>query len=448
VRSFRDVQSEPVSQIPSRRPGPSLGRNVALNLVAQGLPMVAAVVAVPPVLAALGEARFGVLALAWTLVSFFGLLDLGVGRALTKLLAEREPGSGDARDLVGTALALALALGVVAGVALALAAPWLVQRVLAVPPELRAEAQRALGLLALALPAAVVGVTLRGVLEARQRFDLVTAVRAPMGVAMFAGPLLVVPFSSSLVAVVAVVVVVRVVALAGYLMAVARVEPWRTWPSSVHAARILRLGGWMTVSNVIAPLLLYLDRFVVASIVSLEAVTLYVTPFEVISRLSIIPLAVMGVVFPVFSRSLAGDPCEAHRLWRRSLVAVAGLLAPPALAVALLARPLLEMWLGADFAARAVAPAAILAVGMLVHGLTQPSFNLLQAAGRADVTARLHLVEAPLYLGYMWWLTARFGIVGTACAWLIRVGLSALALTLLAHFLVLNRRPRAAGEPP
>jgi O-antigen/teichoic acid export membrane protein len=418
---------------------------VGLNLLAQGLPVVAAVVAVPPVLAALGEARFGVLALAWTLVSFFGLLDLGVGRALTKLLAESEPRSEDARHLVGTALAMALLLGVLAGSALAVTAPALVLRVLAVPPELAGEAQSALRLLALALPAAVVGTSLRGVLEARQRFDLATAVRAPMGVAIFAGPLLVLPLSTSLVAVVLVVVVVRVVALIGYLLIVARIAPWQPRPSRPHAARILGLGGWMTVSNVIAPLLLYLDRFVVASLISLQAVTLYVTPFEVISRLSIIPMAVMGVAFPAFSRSLAEDPRQADRLWRHSLVAVAALLAVPVLGVVFLARPLLAAWLDPGFAARAAAPAAILAVGVLVHGLAQPSFNLLQAAGRAHVTARLHLLEAPFYIGYMWWLTARFGIVGTACAWLLRVSASAIVLTVLARILVLGR-PHPGGE--
>jgi O-antigen/teichoic acid export membrane protein len=94
--------------------------------------------------------------------------------------------------------------------------------------------------------------------------------------------------------------------------------------------------------------------------------------------------------------------------------------------------------------------AALLAVGALAHGLAQPSFNLLQAAGRADLTAKVHLIEMPLYATYLWWLTARFGIVGTASAWLLRVSLSAAVLAILARRAVLvpaTPGPQA-GESP
>jgi O-antigen/teichoic acid export membrane protein len=193
----------------------------------------------------------------------------------------------------------------------------------------------------------------------------------------------------------------------------------------------------MTVSNVVAPVLLYADRFVIANRVSLEAVTFYAAPFEIISRLSVFPVAIMGVVFPAFSHSLATDGDDARALYRRSTLAVACLTAPAAAVMVLLARPALTAWLGPAFAERSAGVAAILAVGVLVHALAQPPFNLLQAAGRPDVTARLHLLEAPLYLVYLLWLTGRFGITGTACAWLLRVSLSMVALRWLARRVVL-----------
>ena len=56
-----------------------LRRNVSLNLVGYGLPLVAALVAVPVLLDGLGPDRFGVVALAWTMVAVVGVLDLGTG---------------------------------------------------------------------------------------------------------------------------------------------------------------------------------------------------------------------------------------------------------------------------------------------------------------------------------------------------------------------------------
>jgi O-antigen/teichoic acid export membrane protein len=283
------------------------------------------------------------------------------------------------------------------------------------------------------------------VLEAHQRFDLVNGVRIPMGVILFAAPLMVVRYSDDLIPIVATLVAARGLALLAYLAMTRRCQPIRLATRVDLVRTILRLGGWMTVSNLVAPVLLYVDRFVVASVAGLAAVTYYATPFEVISRLSVAPLAVMGVLFPAMSSALVGGRDRARRLYSRSLALIAALLLPPVLAVAVFARPLLTAWLGADFAAHSHLVASLLALGALAHGLAQPSFNLIQAAGRADVTARLHLIEMPLYVLYLWWLTARFGIAGTAAAWLLRVSLSAVVLAALARLTVLARATAEEG---
>ena len=107
--------------------GARLRRNVGLNLAGYALPLLAAVVAVPVLLERLGPERFGLVALAWTVVGAVAVLDLGTSRAVTKLAAECL-GRAD-RDrlpaLTGTAAVLALAVGVGGGLALAAVAPWL-----------------------------------------------------------------------------------------------------------------------------------------------------------------------------------------------------------------------------------------------------------------------------------------------------------------------------------
>ena len=51
--------------------------------------MAVAVVAIPSLIRVLGVPRFGVLSLAWTVIGYFSLFDLGMGRALTKLVADK-----------------------------------------------------------------------------------------------------------------------------------------------------------------------------------------------------------------------------------------------------------------------------------------------------------------------------------------------------------------------
>ena len=65
--------------------------------------MAVAVVTIPALIGRLGTDRFGVLTLAWILLGYFSLFDLGLGRALTKMVAE-QLGLGQERDIPGLVL--------------------------------------------------------------------------------------------------------------------------------------------------------------------------------------------------------------------------------------------------------------------------------------------------------------------------------------------------------
>ena len=65
----------------------SIIRNTAYNVAGLGLPLLAALVCIPYLIAQLGAERFGILTLIWAVVSYFGIFDLGMARALTQRLA-------------------------------------------------------------------------------------------------------------------------------------------------------------------------------------------------------------------------------------------------------------------------------------------------------------------------------------------------------------------------
>lgn len=98
-----------------------------------------------------------------------------------------------------------------------------------------------------------------------------------------------------------------------------------------------------------------------------------------------------------------------------------------------LAQDGLKLWLGAEFAQHSYRVLQWLAVGVFLSGLAQVPFSLLQGVGRPDVTATLHLIELPIYLGLMWWLISKRGIEGAAIAWSARVSIDALFLFVLAR---------------
>src|SRR5262245_14937751 len=118
----------------------TIARNAVVNLLGHAAPLAAALFLVPPLVGGLGPERFGFLSLAWVLVGYFSLFDLGLGRALSRLVAERR---GSVREqelpaLSRSALALTFALGAAVGVALFAAAGPVCTQVLNLPAPLRA----------------------------------------------------------------------------------------------------------------------------------------------------------------------------------------------------------------------------------------------------------------------------------------------------------------------
>jgi O-antigen/teichoic acid export membrane protein len=427
------------SGLPGLR-GRLLARNAGFNLVGQVVPLLAALALIPLLLASLGTVRFGLLTIVWVFIGYFSLFDFGLGRALTKLVAERvgRPGAADLPGLVGTALGLMAALGAVGGLALAAAAPHLAGPLLGVPAEMQAEVLHSLYLLAAGVPVVILSVGCRGVLEAHQWFGWVNAVRIPLGVSMFAAPLLALAISPTLWAAVAALVMVRLAGLAAFALLC-----WRKVPQLKGGLRLGRawlrplvaFGGWMTVSNIVSPLMMYIDRVLLAAWLTAAVVAFYTTPFEVMVRLLIIPGAVSAVLFPAFSSALAADRERAQALYAGACRWIAVFLLPATLACAAFAHEGLGWWLGPEFARQSTPVMQWLAVGVLFNGLAFIPFVFVQGAGRPRITAQFHLLELPIYLGLLWLLVGRFGLAGAAMAWALRVALDAVLLSGAAGYL-------------
>ena len=421
--------------------GYRMARNVLWNLLGTGAPLLVAIIAIPMLIEGLGTERFGVLTLAWMVVGYFSLFDLGLGRALTKLVSEKlGKGQSDAIPaLIWTAMTLMAVLGLLGAVVLAALSPWLVVGVLKISVELQPETLTVFYLLAVSIPIVISTTGLRGILEAHQRFGLVNAVRIPLGVITFLGPVAVLPFSNSLVPVVAVLMIARLVSWCAYAALCLHVEPALRYSVSIHRAMVrplISFGGWMTVTNIVGPLMIYLDRFLIGAVVSMTAVAYYTTPYEVVTKLWIIPGAFMGVMFPAFAAALVQDRARAALLFGRTVSYIFFSLFPVVLIIVTLAHDGLTLWIGSEFAANSTLVLQLLAVGVFINSLAQVPFGLVQGGGRPDLTAKLHLFELPFYLLILWWLLGTYGIVGVAIAWVIRVTVDALLLFIMARRLL------------
>jgi O-antigen/teichoic acid export membrane protein len=275
---------------------------------------------------------------------------------------------------------------------------------------------------------------LSAVLEARRRFGLVNVVTVPGSLATYLGPVAVlalVPTATPLVPVVGVLAAARAVVWLGFLALCLREVPeLRAGPTfQGHVARpLLGYGGWMSVSALVSPLLVYLDRFVIGAAVSAAAVAYYAAAQEVVVRSGMVSSSVVGVLFPAFAGADPRDGRRLSRLLESGVDAVLLLVVPVALVLSAGAELLLRVWLGGAYARQGAHVLAWLSVGLVVNGLAKMPSTLLQAVGRPDLTARLHLAELPVFLLVLGAFVWAWGIEGAAVAWVVRATGDAVAL--------------------
>lgn len=411
-------------------------RNTLYNLLGLGLPLVVAIVTIPLLIESLGLERFGILTLIWALISYFSLFDLGLGRALTQQLANARAQNEQEKvsQLTVAGLGVMAGLGVAAGGLLMLGAEWFVYQFDSVNhPREMVDAVYAISA---AMPFVILTSGLRGILEARHAFGVVNVIRLPMGIYTFLAPVVVVQYWGNDLGLIAISLAIgRGATCIAHIWFCRRDLPaLKTWfPVDREVLRsLLRAGGWMTVSNVISPMMGYLDRFVIGVTVSLSAVSYYVTPYEIITRLWIIPGALTAVLFPRFAQAGALTRVSVTRLFRQGVLLIFLVVYPVTLSIALFSGELLTLWLDAEFAQHSYRLLQVFAFGILVNCLAHVPFTYLQSVGRASTAARIHVLEFPIYALILWQVTQAMGLVGAVLVWLLRILVDSLLMFLFA----------------
>lgn len=411
-----------------------LARNATLNFLTQGWIVVVLVVAMPRLVSYLGQTAFGLFSLTWAMVGYLSFLDVGVNRAATKFvsehLAERDPES--ARQIVRSAILANLGMGLVGGIAVVLISPLLVHSIFKISADLQAQAQQAFYAVGLAVPVLLAQGIFRAVLSSFQRFGLIDVVEVVATTAQWGTAAVLAWQGHGIALVVLSAVLARVLATVVYGVAVMRLFPdlglFRQ--SFLHGLpKLLRFGGWVTVSQLVSPVLVYLDRVFIASFVSLAAVTLYTVPFEAMTRLRIIPAALVGTLYPAFSERGGEDHAEGLQLlYERSVRYLLLVLLSGTMFLFVLGPDLFRLWMGAPFAQRTTSLVRILVLGIFANALAPIPYNLLQALGRPDLTGKFHLAELPLYVLLCVLLIPRWGITGAALASTVRLALDSVLL--------------------
>jgi O-antigen/teichoic acid export membrane protein len=344
---------------------------------------------------------------------------------LTQLISRKigEKSTDDMPEAIWTALIMVFGLSLLAGMAVFFAAPFLTE-LLQVSREYRTETIYSFYFLASSLPFLILIICLKGILEAFQKFKIISLLRTPVILFNYVAPVFVIPFTTRLSDIVLMLVIGRVISFFLHLFACIHVIEnimKKITFSKKYASSLLNFGGWITMSGIITPLMGYMDRFFVAGMLSAQAVAYYTTPYDVIIRLGIVSNSIIAVMFPAFGTSFVQDKAKTLKMYHKTLKYIFWILLFPLLIILLFAKSAFSIWLSPDFAGKSYKIVQILAVCITVNSVVQVPYAMIQAAGRSDITGKLHLIELPVYILLLWFSLKNFGILGAPVTFLVKV---------------------------
>jgi O-antigen/teichoic acid export membrane protein len=399
---------------------PSLKRNAIANFLGSALPMIVSLVTVPLYLGHIGAARYGVLAIVWMLQGYFGYFDLGLSAATSNRIAQLSNATPAERESVmWTALVLNAGFGVLGGVVLYCVGHLLFAQ-FHIAPEINAEVNAAMPWIACAVPLATVTAVFTGALAGREQFSALNAAQfAGMLIFQIAPLVAAIALKPELQYVIPAAIIGSAVSLLLLVIVVCRVFPlsFKAGPDRRCIKPLFSYGAWVTVSNLIFPLLDSIDRLLIGRVLGAQAVTWYQVPLTLAVRARIVPGVFSRTLFPRLS---AIDTPDAVALSVSATRGLTILMTPPIVFGIFLMHPFLIVWLGPVFAANSTSVGEALLIGVWINAIAHIPGTHLAAIRRPDLVAAFHAAQLVPYVVGLWWALQHFGLVGAALVFSLR----------------------------
>jgi O-antigen/teichoic acid export membrane protein len=395
-------------------------KNSLFSLLSLLFPVVLGLVFIPHFIRDFGKERFSFLSLVWALFGYFSFLDLGIGRTLTKIIAfeKSKTEAAPSFSFIASAQYIIFFVSFLFSVLVFLAAPAIVYKFLQISGEHHTEFINSIHIVAFGIPFVTLTSLNRSILEGFNDFASANILQILAGVFLFVMPAIAWKIDPSMSSVCEAIVFSRLIVYSVSHYFYKKKLPQLNWSPSAtfgHFKMLMSHGVWITMSNILSPIMSSFDKILLGNITVLSNVAFYTTPMEMASRLWAIPSAVTRIFFPQFA---ATEEDEHIQQQFRHAGQIMGLFILPVCLVAFVfARELISVWIGPEFSEESYRLAQWMLIGILFNAFNWIPFGWLQATKHVHWTVYTVIIEAPLFLGAFYFFTERFGLVGAAAVW-------------------------------
>jgi O-antigen/teichoic acid export membrane protein len=158
-----------------------------------------------------------------------------------------------------------------------------------------------------------------------------------------------------------------------------------------------------------------LDRLLLTQLIPLGRLTFYSAPMEMISRLWVVPGGVSRIFFPKFAATRNDQDLLAS--FKSAYLIMAIFMVPVVLVAFWFMNSILTLWISAEFAGESTMIAQIILVGVFVNSFNWITYGYLQSSSKVAWSIYTVFLELPLFLGFFYWATQHYGLLGAASVW-------------------------------
>lgn len=397
-------------------------RNISFNFLAQFWFLGLSFFTTPYIVNTLGTDAFGVYSIIGVVMGYFAFLDLGLGNAIIKYLAEFW-GKREYRkisDVIGTSLVVYGLIGLMGGFVLIILTPTLVNDFLHIPKELETVTRFAFYVSALGflinMPLAIFG----NIPNALQRMDITNIRNIIIGSLNTLGIVFLLYKGYGLTEIVVLNVILSIVGIIVYVVISKKLLAKVSFGFKFNLGMFKKLfsfGIFKFLNQMAGQIIFQLDKFLIGLFLPISWVAYYTVPLTLSSKVMSLVFNIAGAFFPSASE-LSGreDKKPFWDLYTRSMKLVSILVVPFFVMLFVYGRLILKFWVKGDFPDKATITLQLLALAYLIQSFTTIPSLAAESLGRPKVTAFWSLIAAVVNLGLCLLLIPKMGINGAALA--------------------------------
>lgn len=413
-------------------------KNSLLSFAGRIVPLFVGLAAIPILIEMLGVTRFGILTLAWVFIGYANIFDFGISRAGVKFISDciGENNETDIPLIFWTLTIVLFFVGIIIAIILYLISSDLVPFIVEANDGLKIEVLYVIHIIAITLPVVLLISGINAYLTAYQSFKWISSIQVFNGILNYLLPVAVLLLYDGLIPVMITLFMIKVLILGLYIYSIRRPSlksvSLPTF-SFRYMKEMVKYGGWVSVSNVLSPLVDYIDRFYITFIMGASVVAYFTTPMDVLFKLGIIPVSIVAVLFPVVSNLSSTNKDKAIRFTVTGTNLTLIVLFPVAIILQLFAKELLDLWVGSEFAENSTLVAQLLLIGIFFKSFTNYSITYLHGIGKPRQTAIVHIGQSIVYVIVLYFAVREFELLGAAVIHTLRLAVDYYLMNLLVY---------------